>query len=88
MGSPSEIGYMRLLKYFSSCSKRFRGMFNLNSVNFVSFYLSRLGVGLVEFCVFKCKLKPKLNYENKDDRKFKVVLRRLFCRFQNSFFRI
>ena len=72
MGSPSEIGYMRPLKFFSSCSIRFRGMFNLNSVNFVLFYLSRHRIGLVEFCVFKCELKPELNYENKDDRKFKV----------------
>ena len=87
MGSPSEIGYMRPLKYFSSCSIRFRGMFKLCITSYY-FNLSRLRVGLVEFCVFQCNLKPKLNYENKDDRKFKVVLRRLFCRFQNSFFRL
>ena len=47
---------------------------------------------ILNFCspaFFQCNLKPKFNYENKNDKKFKVVLRRdLFCRFQNSFFRI
>ena len=43
---------------------------------------------VLNFCspaFFQCNLKPKLNYENKKDKKFKVVLRRLFCRFQNLF---
>ena len=44
-----------------------------------------LRIGLVDFYVFQCNLKPKPNYENKDDKKFKVVFvfRRLFCSFQN-----
>ena len=46
---------------------------------------------ILNFCspaLFQCNLKPKLNYQNKNDKKFKIVLGRLFCRFQNSLFQL
>ena len=43
MGSPSEIGYMSPLKYFSSCSIRFCRMFKLC---ITSYYFISAGLGL------------------------------------------
>ena len=78
MNAPSEI-FFCLFDTISGCLIQ-------SPNNFVLLHLRRLRVWLVDFCGIECNLKPKLNYENKDDKKFKVVLRRLFCRFKNSFF--
>ena len=68
---------MRPPKCFSSCSIRFRNVY------FVSVG-SR--ICLVDFYVFQCNSKPKLNYENKDDKKSEAVLRRFFSDFKINFF--
>ena len=41
---------------------------------------------MVDFYVFQCNSKPKLNYENKNDKKFKVVLRRFFLQISKFIF--
>ena len=67
---------MRPPKCFS-CSMRFRNVYFISVGSRIS---------LVNFYAFQCKSKPKLNYENKDDKKFEVVLRSFFADFKIHFF--
>ena len=62
--------------------------FSFSSIRFRNVYFISVGsrIGLVDFYLFQCDSKPKFNYENKDDKKFKVVLRRLFLQISKLIF--
>ena len=77
---------MRSPREMNAPSEMFFFLFNTvqECLGYFIFVDSR--IRLVDFYVFQCNSKPKLNYENKDDKKFEVVLRRVFGDFKINFF--
>ena len=69
MRSPSEMDALSEMFFFL-----------FNTLPGCLLYLQQVGlqIWLIDLYVFQCNLKPKFNCENKDYKKFKVVLRRLF----------